>query len=156
LPGGWFVKSDDPVLVQTVGPGIVTGKLRVRRSGRYEVWLSGSIGRQVTVRVGGQMVGAVEDELSRPPGWSLVATVALARGRHSVRVSRGGGNLRPGNGGPQFLGPLVLRAAGEGSALRSVEASSWRRLCRRELAWVEQVAARGSAHAALSDGPGRG
>ena len=129
------------MLVETRGPGAVAGTLGVPRTGSYEVWLAGSVGRRLGVSFDGREVGSVEDELSRPPGWLLLGTTDLRRGPHRVRIVRGGGNLEPGNGdGPRFVGPVVVRPASGAARLRSVAPGSWRSLCGRSLSWVELVA----------------
>lgn len=113
LPAGWAVTPDSPPLVQTVGPGVVRGTIGPRAAGRYEVWISGSFGRDVAVRIGGREVGRVGDELSQPAGWVNIGSTTLSRGRHRVEIVRGGGNLQPGNGdGPRRVGSLVLRPIG--------------------------------------------
>jgi len=113
LPTGWTVTPDHPPLVQTVGQGIVTGTIGPRATGHYEVWIAGSFGRDVVVRIDGRDVGRVGDELSQPAGWVTLGTVALRRGRHRVEIVRGGGNLEPGNGdGPRKVGSVVLRPTG--------------------------------------------
>jgi len=86
--------------------------------GRYEAWLAGSFGREVTVRVDGTLVGSVEQELAQPAGWIELGTLQLDPGAHRASIARGGGSGRPGNGdalGARTLGPLVLRRAGCGS-----------------------------------------
>jgi hypothetical protein len=110
LPAGWARRTDPPSQIQTVGPGVVSGALEVTAGGRFEVWLSGSFGRAVAVRIDGRDVGEVEDQLSTPYGWVLVGAVRLEEGDHRVEIEREGGDLEPGNGdGNRALGPLVLR-----------------------------------------------
>jgi hypothetical protein len=117
LPDGWARRTDDPTLVQTVGPGIVSGRLRVPRAADYDVWLRGSFGREVEVLIDGRSIGAVSDELSQPAQWIALGRVSLPAGRREVSVVREGGDLAPGNGdGPRTLGSLVLtRASGPAS-----------------------------------------
>ena len=111
LPAGWSRRTDDPTLVQTVGPGDVTGSVEVERAARYEVWLRGSFGRAVDVRIDDRGAGSARDELSQPGNWLELGSVQLGAGRHRVELARGGGNLAPGNGdGPRTLGSLVLRS----------------------------------------------
>lgn len=113
LPAGWTPRTDDPTLVQTVGPGIVSGALRVPREGEYDVWLRGSFGREVEALIDGRSVGSVSDELSQPAQWIALGRVSLPPGRHEVTLVREGGGLAPGNGdGPRTLGSLVLTPAG--------------------------------------------
>jgi hypothetical protein len=125
--------------VQTVGPGTIEVRVPGGPAGRYEVWISGSIGRRVSVSVDGQPAGSAAGELSRPPGWIHTGDVRLGAGTHVLRLERGGGDLRPGNGDvSRFLGPVALRPVAE-APVRTVEPSRWRELCGQPLAWVEAV-----------------
>jgi hypothetical protein len=111
LPAGWTRRTDDPSLVQTVGPGAVRGTVEVTRAGPYEVWLRGSFGREVDVRIDGQAAGSARDELAQPANWLDLGSRDLGAGTHSVELRRSGGSLAPGNGdGPRTLGSLVLRS----------------------------------------------
>jgi hypothetical protein len=110
LPSGWARRTDDPSLVWTVGSGVVRDSLRVPEPGRYEVWLRGSFGREVEVRIDGRHAGAARDELAQPGNWLDLGSLELDEGAHRVELVRSGGNLAPGNGdGPRSLGSLVLR-----------------------------------------------
>jgi hypothetical protein len=112
LPAGWAVKVDDPTLVVTKGPGTVKGRLTLRRTGPYRVWLRGSFGREVSVWIDGRRVGAVKDELAQPGNWIALGIENLEAGAHDIELVRGGGDLAPGNGdGPRTLGSLALTAA---------------------------------------------
>jgi hypothetical protein len=110
LPDGWSVRTDDPSLVQTVGPGEIAGSVKLPSSGRYEVWLRGSFGRDVDVTIDGTPAGSARDELAQPANWLDLGSLVLDAGKHDVALVRGGGTLAPGNGdGPRTLGQLVLR-----------------------------------------------
>ena len=112
-PAAWAPRSEDPPVLATSGPGTITGRLDVRRPGRYGVWLLGSFGRGVEVSVDGDRVGAASNQLTQPYGWVKVGTVRLDGGRHRARLARGAGTLAPGSGGgPRSLGPLALSPAG--------------------------------------------
>jgi hypothetical protein len=113
LPSGWTATADTPPLVHTTGQGTVAGRVIAPVAGHYEVWLSGSIGREVTVRIDGRDVGSVEDQLAQPAGWVELGSLALRRGPHRVELVRSGGSLEPGNGdGPRRVGSVVLRPVG--------------------------------------------
>ena len=112
LPAGWTRRTDDPALVQTVGPGTIGGQVQVKRPGAYEVWLRGSFGRAVDVVVDGRRAGSARDELAQPANWLELGSLELSAGPHQVELVRGGGSLAPGNGdGPRTLGELVLSPA---------------------------------------------
>jgi hypothetical protein len=139
-PAGWTPRVDYPFLLQTVGAGRVSGTLAPPAAGLQEVWLYGSFGREVGVRIDGRRVGGVSDELSQPAAWVQIGTVRLGPGRHRIEIVRGGGNLAPGNGdGPRTLGPLALRSAGATTQVVDVPPSRWRSLCYRPLKWVDAI-----------------
>jgi hypothetical protein len=134
LPAGWARRSDDPSLVQTVGPGVVRGSVELDQSGPYELWLRGSFGREVEVRIDGQRAGSARDELAQPANWLDLGSVELSAGRHRVELVRSGGDLAPGNGdGPRSLGSLVVRRREAHAAPVSVPPREWHRLCGRRL-----------------------
>jgi hypothetical protein len=140
LPFLWAAVPDGSGLVQTVGPGNVTGSVKVPRAGNYEVWLDGAFGRPVEVRIDGRRVGAVRDELSQPASWIELNELRLEAGRYRVELVRGGGTLAPGNGdGRRMLGPLALRRVGASPRVSTLPPRRWRSLCGGPLAWAEVI-----------------
>jgi hypothetical protein len=140
LPFLWGALPDGSGLVQTVGPGIVTGSVTLLRSGAYEVWLKGAFGRSVEVRIDGRRIGTARNELSQPASWIELNEARLEAGRHRVELVRGGGTLAPGNGdGRRMLGPLALRRVGAAPQVATLPPRRWRNLCGRELAWAEVI-----------------
>ena len=134
LPAAWGRRNDDPSLVQTVGPGVVRGRVALTQPGPYELWLRGSFGREVEVRIDGRHAGSASDELAQPANWLELGSLELDAGAHRVELVRSGGSLAPGNGdGPRTLGSLVLRRREPQAAELSVPPSDWRRLCGRRL-----------------------
>ena len=134
LPAGWGRRTDDPSLVQTVGPGVVRGRAVLTEPGPYELWLRGSFGREVEVRIDGRHAGAARDELAQPANWLELGSLELDAGTHRVELVRAGGDLSPGNGdGSRTLGSLVLRRREPQAARVSVPPRQWHRLCGRKL-----------------------
>jgi hypothetical protein len=134
LPAGWARRSDDPSLVQTVGPGAVRGTVELERPGSYELWLRGSFGREVDVSIDGRAAGSARDELAQPANWLDLGRLQLEAGQHRVELVRSGGSLAPGNGdGPRSLGSLVVQRGESTTARVSVPPGQWRRLCGRRL-----------------------
>jgi hypothetical protein len=126
--------------VQTVGPGIVSGSVKVPRTGRYEIWFEGAFGRPVEVRIDGREVGKAQDELAQPTNWIELNELRLEAGRHRIELVRGGGTLAPGNGdGRRLIGPLALRPKGDLSRIATVPPRRWRNLCADALAWAEVI-----------------
>jgi hypothetical protein len=135
-PAGWHPHPTigDTALAAT--PGRVEGQLRVS-GGRYAVWVRGSFGRPIEVSVGGRTVGSVKG-INTPSGWHRAGSVELAAGMHDVELSRGGGNLAPGDGAEAVVGPTVLERV-EAAGLVEFPPSRARDLCGRELDWIELV-----------------
>jgi len=141
LPAGWGRRSDDPSLVQTVGAGVVRGDVEVPGPGRYELWLRGSFGRELEVRIDGRHAGSARDELAQPANWLDMGSRELGAGTHRIQLVRSGGNLAPGNGdGPRSLGSLVLRRRGQDAGQVSVPPREWHRLCGRKLSSASALA----------------
>jgi hypothetical protein len=141
FPPAWQVDGADPLTLRPAGPGRIDAEVLTRVPGRHRVWVQGSFGRGYRVSVDGKPAGRIEYELNPRGQYGLAGTVALAPGRHNVTIVRGGGDLRPGNGGSnRLLGPVVLSpVASEGRAVRYSRARDPRSLCRRALDWVELV-----------------
>lgn len=139
LPAGWSRPEDKPLLLRTAGAGVARGSLTVPASGGYEVWLLGSIGREVSVRLDGRDLAAVKRQLSQPAGWVSLGTVDAEGGPAPVELSRGARTLAPGSGDtPQrTLGPLAITPAGARARVERVPVDRWRSLCGRQLDWVE-------------------
>jgi hypothetical protein len=120
------------------GPGHIEGTLRVARPGRYVVWLGGTVDRAVAVSIDGRLLGAPLQQSGGDGTTIDVAEVELAAGRHSWRLARGGGDLRPDDALSTGIDGLVLEpAAAEHESVASIAPGSWRSLCGRPLDWVE-------------------
>lgn len=143
-PYYWGPFSGWPYAVVPAASGEARSGVLIDRSARYILWLEGSFGRATTVYVDGRRVGQVAYKENNPGGHERVGEVFLRRGLHQLRVFRGGGDLRPGNGGIEsslrHLGPLVLSPpAGERRTIRYLDPARARRLCGQSLDWVEVV-----------------
>jgi hypothetical protein len=135
----WAPDPGDPAGLVPVGPGRVQGYISVPRAGRYDVWLDGSFARAVDIAVGGRRVGSVAYAINARGDAELAGTVQLGSGRNTVTLTRGGGDLRPGNGGARRIGPLALTPAGEPAPVQTVAPADWRSWCGRSLDWAEIV-----------------
>ena len=140
-PPAWVVDGTDPAMLQPAGPGAVSGRVRAPAAGSYDLWAEGSFGRGIDVFVDGRRVGEARDALNGRWSAEHVARLELEAGRHEVEIRRGGGNLKPGNGGrPRLIGPLALTPADPtGLELETVEPADWRSLCGRPLDWIAVV-----------------
>jgi len=149
-PAGWFTYGAYPRALVPAGQGAIEGSVRLRQGGRHRLWLEGSFGRGVRVVVDGREVGEVAYEPGNPGQYLSVGEVELEPGRHTVRVVRGGGDLRPGNGGgaqssARHVGPLVFSPqSNERRAVETVSPARASRLCGLKLDWIEVVGPPGS------------
>lgn len=140
LPPGWRPDPDDADVTLPVGGGTAEAPFVVAQPGRYTVWLESSVGRRTGVRVDGTTVGELRNQLSGRRAAESIGTVDLSRGRHTVQLERLGAGLSPGSGGLyRPIGPVYMVRQGTDRVL-TVEPSQWRRLCDRELDWIEVLA----------------
>jgi hypothetical protein len=136
-PSSWKVDPDDPLSVRASGSGRATQQLVVPASAVYDVWLQGSFGREVTVAVDGRTIGSIAYELNGRGEFGHIGRARLAGGRHTLTVTRGDGDLHPGNGGGQLLGPVVMVQLPDAKDEGVRNDRPARRLCREWLDWVE-------------------
>lgn len=92
------------------------------------------------MRIDGATVGVLRNQLSGRRATELVGMVDLKGGPHTVLLKRLGAGLSPGGGGLfRPLGPIYL-VEQDRDRMLTVEPSQWRRLCDRELDWIEVAA----------------
>jgi hypothetical protein len=142
FPPNWYVDTTDELSLRPRGPGKVVGSVVASRPGLYDVWIQGSFGRGVEVSVAGEHVGSVGHEVNGRGPYEKAGTVELAAGRNVVELDRGGGDLSPGDGMLELLGPVVLVPSGSGGAERAVrylQPRNYAALCGRNLDWIEVV-----------------
>jgi hypothetical protein len=140
-PAAWVVDGTDPATLRPAGPGEVRGRVRVPTAGSYDLWAEGSFGRGIDVFLDGRRVGEARDALNGRLSAEHVARLELDAGSHEILIRRGGGNLKPGNGGgARLIGPLALtRSDPTGGPLHTVAPDDWRSLCGQPLDWIEAV-----------------
>ena len=134
-----MVDADDPLSVRASGSGRATQPLAVPANTFYDVWLQGSFGRETSVAVDGRTIGSVSYELNGRGEFAHIGRARLSRGRHTLTVTRAGGDLRPGNGGGQLLGPVVMVPASATGPDVVHSARRARELCGARLDWVERA-----------------
>jgi hypothetical protein len=142
LPRGWYVDPTDGVTVHPAGQGTLEMELTAPADGRYDLWLEGSFGRGIQVSLDGRKVGEVAYRLNGRGTAEHIATLELRAGRHTVTLNRGGGSLRPGNGGSamRLIGPAALTPEDTGAiAVQTMAPADWRDLCGAQLDWAEAV-----------------
>jgi hypothetical protein len=139
-PGRWAIDPADGSSLYAVGPGKIEDSVLARRAGAYAVWVQGSFSRGERVFVDGRRLGSTANQLNGRGQYAYVGTVNLSRGRHVIRLLRGGGNLWPGSGAPERVGPIVLESRGvDSERVHYLAPSRYRALCGKWLDWVEAV-----------------
>lgn len=130
---------------RTHGPGRAFGHILLQRSGRYEIWQTGSFERPVQLSIDGKRIGTLEGLSDYPAEAVYVTTISLTKGAHAVQARRGGGSLRPGNGDAtlsRYVGPMYFeRTDDPGGRMFTTPVSEAFKVCRssRILDWVEVV-----------------
>jgi hypothetical protein len=130
-----------------VTPGTIGVQVRVPRSGRYEIWLGGSVRPDVDLTVDGRPVGQVRHQLNNEGEYVLLGRARLGKGRHALEIRFHGADLHPGSGGaPSPIGPLQL-SAGDTADARVSQLPSKRaaELCGKPWDWIEALAPGGTA-----------
>jgi hypothetical protein len=123
------------------GPGRIEGSFRVKSVGSYELWLGGDVDRPLHVLLDGRLVGLPAAQSGDDGTVIYVATARLTAGRHTLRLLRGGGGLRPDDAGSTVLDGIVLEPlSAERESVQSVAPSAWHSLCGRPLDWIELTA----------------
>jgi hypothetical protein len=89
-----------PSTLAGYGAGTAQMKFTLSSTGRYSVWLQGSVGRPLTFYVDGKRLSSIGYEERYPNQFLLVSTGPLSAGTHTLRLVRGGGGLHPGDGNP--------------------------------------------------------
>lgn len=155
-PSG-YIQLDNSNLTLSGGFGPVGGEILASGAGRavrrqpipeaglYDLFIEGSFGRPVDVKIDGRHVATAAYQESYPAGWIEIGSRRLSAGVHRIELTRGGVSLHAGNGDGidlfnRTIGPLVLMPAGSAlPALRYAPASAARALCAspRVTRWVE-------------------
>jgi hypothetical protein len=131
-------------------PGRLAGSLALPVTGRYSIWLRGSIGRRVRVYVDGRPVGSERWQEAYPGNYMLLDTRDLTKGAHTIEVRRGGGrSILPGVGNDigtgsalALIGPVAFLPAGQ-ERIVDVPRDRAMALCRDGhtlIDWMEVVA----------------
>jgi hypothetical protein len=120
------------------GPARVEEGFKVTAPGRYELWLGADVDRPLRVLVDGRLVSAPAAQSGDDGTMIHVGSVTLAAGRHTLRLLRGGGDLRPDDAGSTVVDGILLEpSSDEREPVQTIAASAWRSLCGRSLDWIE-------------------
>jgi hypothetical protein len=137
VPEGWRSGAGEVV---PAGAGTVSATADVPTRGRYGVWLGGSFRDRLDLDVDGRRIAVRRNQLNNASQYTPLGSVELAPGAHVFVIHYDGPDLHPGSGGPQFpMGPLVLGSTPADFRVTYVQLSKARRLCGRNLDWIEAL-----------------
>jgi hypothetical protein len=128
LPNGW---------VGAMGAGELHGELTAP-AGRYRVWVRGTFGRGVDVKVDDHAVGRAEDVQTREQ-MALAGEAELGDGSHSIALVRARPGPTPGNGRDEGYQAVFLEPVAP-TVLRRVPPKRVSSLCGTRADWVELLA----------------
>jgi hypothetical protein len=135
LPAGWSPLSGGAIVADrtgTVGIPIV-----LRRSGRYRLWIGGSVRGRLTATIDARPAGSVSSQLQNAGQWLELGSAPLAPGSHTISLHVALPRLTPGTGGANFpLGPVLIQPE---TAERLISPARPSSLCHRPLDWVEAL-----------------
>jgi hypothetical protein len=134
----WPRNGTDPAQAILARAGSVSVTFAVPRAGRYAVWAGGTGPRaELSAAIDGARSGSTREQLQDSGGLVELGTRQLSAGSHTLRLSYGGSDWRPGSGGPPpIAGPVLIAAADPPTALLRVAPSAARQLCGQRLYWV--------------------
>ncbi len=155
-PSYW--KALGPSSLAAYGAGTVRMTVDIPSTGRYSIWLQGSVGRPLTLYIDGKRWASIGYEERYPNLFLPVTTGTLRAGKHTLRLVRGGGSLHPGSGdatvetGGRTIGAVVF--AHDPSTANRVyvaPASQAERICNAPVgySWLELLNAGGAPPGAL-------
>ncbi len=137
LPTAWSAAGRNGLVLG--GPGEATFEVEVVRSGRYGVWLAGTVPGRIEVLVDGRSGGSTRHQLNNSGLYLELGAADLDPGRHELTLRYDEQLSAPGSGGPSpSVGPLVLSMPAT-QALVTTTAEHYRRLCGRRWDWIEAV-----------------
>jgi hypothetical protein len=111
-PSYW--RALGPSTVAAYGAGSDIMKVAIPASGRYSIWLQGSIGRPLGVYLDGKRLTSIGYEERYPSEFLYMTSDTVTAGIHTLRLVRGGGDLHPGSGdahgetGTRTIGAIVF------------------------------------------------
>jgi hypothetical protein len=133
-PSAWSASASGHVYPASAG-GLEL-PVTVPRSGRYGIWIGGSVRGRLELRVDGRRVGTIERQLNRAGQYLPLGDAELGAGAHVAELRLSEPALAPGvDGQSSGLGPLVLEPP-QTDAVLALPGAAARSLCGRRLDWI--------------------
>jgi len=135
-PRGWPPYEDLPGTVRPVNPATARAELEFPSSGRWRIWVFGTTGRPIQVRVDGREAGEAQG-VNNPGEWLGAGDAEIEAGRRTVEIVRPTGSPKPGDGFVGRLGPVVFQRV-QPQELEWVDPDrAAAQLCGRRFDWLE-------------------
>ena len=137
LPAGWLSAGPGSGYA-SVGPkGEITVHLSAPTTGRFGVWIGGTLSRRLRVLVDGAALSTIGPQINQRGMWLDAGSVSLSAGEHALTLRAVPDTLRPGvTSGPFFIGPVALAQEPSGTLEQPVGDIA-AGLCGRSLDWIE-------------------
>jgi hypothetical protein len=155
-PSYW--RALGPSTVAAYGAGSDLMKVAIPASGRYGIWLQGSIGRPLGVYLDGKRLTSIGYEERYPSEFLYMTSDTLTAGIHTLRLVRGGGSLHPGSGdahvetASRTIGAIVFsREPTSANQIYVAPASRMAQICAAPVGyqWIELIKPGGAPPDAL-------
>jgi hypothetical protein len=150
-PDYW--KRLGPSTLAAYGAGTDTMRFALASSGRYSIWLQGSLGRPLAFYLDAKRLSSIGYEERYPGEFLLVTGATISAGQHTLRLVRGGGSLHPGSGDPpvettpRSIGAIVFsNEDSSANQLYAAPASRTAQICAAPVGyeWLEVLAPAGA------------
>jgi hypothetical protein len=135
-PRDWPLDPELPGTVRPAAPATASAELDFPASGRWRIWVFGSTGRPIHVRVDGRDVGRAQG-VNTPGEWLGAGQAEIGAGRRAVEIVRPTGSMKPGDGYVGRLGPVVFQRVQRQDLEWIAPREAASRLCGRRLDWIE-------------------
>jgi len=107
-------------------------------AGRYRLWTQGEFARGFRYRLGSQVIGDVSDDLGLTSGWRYVGAADVGSADRTLTMTGLGRSWwQTGSRREDIAGDLAFEPATQRHRVISVPGADVRRLCGRQLDWVE-------------------
>lgn len=121
-----------------LGPGSVSTVPITVPAGRYRLWTQGEFARGFRYRLGARVIGDVSDDLGPISGWRYVGRAEVGAGDLELTMAGlGRAWWESGSRREDTAGRLAFEPAEQRHRVLSVPGAQARRLCGRQLDWVE-------------------
>ena len=140
-PASWEGNSPDALFLRD--SGVLSAAFTAPRTGRYRLWVGGSVRGSVEALVDGVKVGSIGAQLGNAGEYTDLGTVALQKGMHQLELRYDDEPLHPGSDTPEELpyptGPFVFSTGEDERDVTYFPPDKAGKLCTQKWDWVEAL-----------------